>query len=106
MGLALVSTQWHAFIFKYSKNTMFYSRWQQIFLHEFVSLVWLREKGYNCCNANSSTLSYIPKQVNNSDPAVCYCGFEKDVSDEKCRFCPSDLRTRIEASVQKGENLI
>lgn len=37
----------HVFISKYSQNTMFHSRWQQIFLHEFVSLVWLRAKGYN-----------------------------------------------------------
>lgn len=111
MGLALVSTQWkgerpNVFISKYSQNTMFHSRWQQIILHEFVSLVWLRAKGYNCCNANFSTLSYIPKQVSNSDPAVCYCGLEKGISNEKCRFCSSDVRTKIELSVQRGKNLI
>ena len=96
----------HVFISKYSQKTMFHSRWQQIFLHEFVSLVWLRAKGYNCCNANFSILSYIPKQVSNSDPAVCYCGLEKGISNEKCRFCSSDVRTKIELSVQRGKNLI
>ena len=33
----------HVFISKYSQNTMFHSRWEQIFLHEFVSLFWLKE---------------------------------------------------------------
>ena len=71
----------HVFASKYSQSTMFHSRWQQIFLHEYVSLMWLRAKGYNCSSANSSTLSYIPKQMSNSDPAVCYCGLEKGVSN-------------------------
>ena len=65
LGLALNSMEGreakHVFISKYSNNTMFYSRWEQIFLHEFVSLLWLRGKGYNWSNANSSSLSYIPK---------------------------------------------
>jgi len=34
---------------------------------------------------SSSTLSYIPKQVNNSDPAFCYSGLQKEEppTDEK-----------------------
>ena len=95
LGLGLNSMEGreakHVFISKYSQNTMFHSRWKQIFLHEFVSLVWLREKGYNFSNVSSSTLSYIPKQVNNSDPAFCR-GLEKEEpTDEKCRLCSSNL---------------
>ena len=97
----------HVFISKYSQNTMFHCSWEQIFLHEFVSLVWLREKGYTFSNASSSTLSYIPKQVNNSDSAFCYCGLEKEEpTDEKCRLCSSNLRARIELSVRKGKKLV
>jgi len=51
LGLGLNSMEGreakHVFVPKYSNNTMFYSRWEQIFLHEFVSLLWLRGKGYN-----------------------------------------------------------
>jgi hypothetical protein len=37
----------HISISRYSKNTDFKARWEKIFQHEYVSLVWLREKGYN-----------------------------------------------------------
>ena len=110
LGLGLNSMEGreakHVFISKYSNNTMFYSRWEQIFLHEFVSLLWLRGKGYNWSNANSSSLSYIPKQVNNSDPAFCNCGFQKDPTDNNCIICSNNLRAKIEASVKEGKNLI
>ena len=87
------------FISKNSQNTMFHSRWEQIFVHEFGSLLWLRERGYNCSNVNSPILSYIPNQVINSDPAFCYCGLQNEEStDEKCRVCSNNLRTRIESS--------
>ena len=61
LGLGLNSMEGrgakHVFISKYSQNAMFHSRWEQIFLHEFVSLLWFRERGYNCSNVNFSTLS-------------------------------------------------
>ena len=95
------------FISKYNQNTMFHSIWEQIFLHEFISLLWLRERGYNCFNVNSSTLSYIPKQAFNLDPAFCYCGLQKEESThEKYGVCSNNLRTKIESSVKKGENLL
>lgn len=110
LGLALNSMEGreakHVFISKYSNNTMFYSRWEQIFLHEFVSLLWLRGKGYNWSNANSSSLSYIPKQVNNSDPAFCNCGLQKCSTDNKCIICSNSLWAKIEASIKEGKNLI
>lgn len=80
--------------------------WEQIFLNEFVSLLWLRGKGYNWSNANSSCLSYIPKQVNNSDPAFCNCELQKGSTDNKCIICSNSLWAKIEASVKEGKNLI
>ena len=49
IGLNLVEDREakHISISRYSKNTDFKARWEQIFQHEYVSLVWLREKGYN-----------------------------------------------------------
>ena len=50
----------HVFIAKYSRNTNYQNRWEQIFQHEIVSLVWLRERGYNFSKGKVSTLkSYI-----------------------------------------------
>jgi hypothetical protein len=37
----------HVFIRKYSNNTVYQHRWQQIFMHEFVTLIWLRSRGLN-----------------------------------------------------------
>lgn len=96
----------HVFVSKYSNNTMFYSCWEQIFLHEFASLLWLRGKGYNWSNANSSCLSYIAKQVNNSDPTFCNCGLQKGSTDNKCIICSNSLQAKIEACVKEGKNLI
>ena len=97
----------HVFVAKYSNNSMFHSRWEQIFRHEFLSLVWLRGKGYNCSNATSTTTSsYIPKQVCDADPRFCYCGLQKEAAaDDKCRLCSCHLRRKIEISVRERKNL-
>ena len=70
LGLGLNSMEGreakHVFIAKYSKSTNFFSRWEHIFQHEFVSLIWLRERGFNFSNTrskSSSVQSYIPKHV-------------------------------------------
>ena len=38
--------QKHQRIVKYAENTTFQNRWPQIFRHEFVQLIYLREQGY------------------------------------------------------------
>lgn len=100
----------HVFIAKYSKNTNFFSRWEQIFRHEFVSLIWLRERGFNLPSERSDhscAKSYIPKQVSSRDLAYCYCGLQKVcISDIKCRFCADKLRSLIVSSVSSGKNLV
>ena len=70
--------------------------------------MWLRGKGYNWYNANSSSFSYIPKQGNNSDPTFCNCGFQKASTDNKCIICSNSPPAEIEASVtgKEGKTLI
>ncbi|XP_028408827.1 uncharacterized protein LOC114531418 [Dendronephthya gigantea] len=100
----------HVFIAKYSKNTNFVSRWKQIFRHEFVSLIWFRERGFNLPNERSDhscAKTYIPKQVSSGDLAYCYCGLQKVcISDVKCRFCADKLMRLIVSSVSSGKNLV
>lgn len=95
----------HVFIAKYSKNTNFVSRWEQIFQHEFVCL-----RGFNLSNVRSDhscTNSYIPKEVRVGNLAYCYCGLQKAcTSDAKCRFCSDKLRNLIESSVSLGKILV
>lgn len=75
-----------------------------------MSLIWLRERGFNFSNTRSKSScaqSYIPKHVSNGDEAYCYCGLQKvRVTDSKCRFCGDRLRNLIESSVCMGKNLV
>jgi hypothetical protein len=107
LGLGLNSMEGreakHISICRYSKNTNYKKRWEQIFLHEHVSLVWLRERGYNREKPTSTcNLRYIPKRVT-SDPNFCYCGLEKEVlSSLGCCFCTDRLRLVIKEKVEKA----
>lgn len=91
----------HIFISKYSNNTLPKLRWQQIFMHEYISLIWLRERGFNIAKpTNSSGQRYIPKWID--EPGYCYCGMAKAPSVASCFYCSHPLRARIEVSVEEG----
>jgi len=109
LGLGLNSMEGreakHIFISKYSTNTLPKYRWEQIFLHEFVSLLWLRERCYNISKpVKSSHQSYLPKRVVSQSPDVCYCGMAKEVDKEKCYYCSHPLRAKILASIEEGKD--
>ena len=103
MGLGLNTMEGreakHIAIAKYAANTAHKYRWEQVFRHEYISLVWLRAHGYssniNSLSNTSNSLSYIPKRVLNKTPNFCNCGLDKQVSDEVCRFCSHELREKI-----------
>lgn len=103
MGLGLNSMEGreakHIFVSRYSKNSIYQSRWQQIFRHEYISLVWLRERRHDISKpASSYTLSYIPKRaIDNSE--YCYCGFPKVSTASKCKFCLHPLRAGLLSSI-------
>ena len=97
----------HISISKYSKNTIFKSRWEQVFQHEYVSLVWLRQMGYNTEKTASdcdSRYSYIPKRAT-EDPKFCYCGCDKNVESASCRFCCHKLRKVIIEKIEKVKRI-
>ena len=71
----------HIAIRRYCQNTNFHGRWMQIFRHEFVHLIWLREKGYDVRETYKRKEVYVPASVTNGDS--CLCGFDKQV-EEKC----------------------
>jgi hypothetical protein len=96
LGLGLNSMEGreakHVAIYKYAANTAYLYRWEQVFRHEYISLIWLRQQGYNAkIKAPSATRSYIPKRVSSKNPEFCYCGFNKNVSDEFYR-CIKEYR--------------
>ena len=67
LGLNCVSMEGreskHITIGRYSQNTNFSGRWAQIFSHEFVQLIWLREKGFYEEENLQHKQTYIPKRV-------------------------------------------
>jgi len=86
LGLNAVSMEGreakHMAIRRYSQNTNHHARWMQIFQHEFVHLVWLRERGYGGEGISISKQTYVPLRVTNGQS--CFCGFDKGPEEEKC----------------------
>ena len=51
LGLGLNSMEGreakHVSFARNCRNTEFSSRWRQLFMHEYISLLWFRERGHN-----------------------------------------------------------
>lgn len=104
-GLAITSMEGreakHIAISRYSKNTNHGMRWQQIFCHEFLSLIWLRERGYNLDNYIPSKEQYVPNRVTLS--TFCFCGSPKQYVSDTCDYCSHPYRQAILLSCQSGK---
>ena len=109
MGLGLNSMEGreakHISISEFCQNTLYSARWEQIFQHEHVSLIWLRERGFNLSKPPSAQSSYIPKRVIEGHD-YCNCGLERKSPDEACRSCSHHLRHQIQESVRSGRALL
>ena len=90
----------HIAISRYSQNTNYAMRWQQIFRHEFLSLIWLRERDYNLDNYIPSKDRYVPKRVAQNN--FCFCGCPKAEVSEMCGYCSHPHRQAIVLSCQLG----
>lgn len=95
----------HVALQRLSVNTTYQQRWQEIFKHEFVMLIWLPEQGYEPCSYAPSKSVYIPPWVFD-DSSYCYCGLQKaDPTDTSCYFCSDNIFSLIHASVKQGKIL-
>ena len=114
-GLGLNSMQGreakHVKLAKYVENTCNARkslRWWTVFRHEFVCMVWLREKdpysiAYRCEKRNISD-SYIPKRVHDCDDRFCHCGLSKTTTgNQGCEICTSDVMKAIKQTVASGK---
>lgn len=105
LGLNVVSMEGreskHMAIGRYSQNTNFSGRWEQIFRYEFVQLVWLRERGYYAMDNIEYKQTYIPARVTKGES--CFCGFELSPQQQKCSYCSHGYRAQIEESVKLGK---
>ena len=95
----------HIALQRLSVNTTYQQRWQEIFRHEFVMLIWLPEQGYEPCSYAPSKSVYISPRVFN-DSSYCYCGLQKaDPTDTSCYFCSDNIFSLIHKSVKQGKIL-
>lgn len=111
-GLGLNSMQGreakHIKLKQYLANTCSsrkHQQWWTVFRHEYVSLIWLREK--DPCSVvyaggkEKKSDSYIPLRVSEKQIKYCYCGEAKaNPNDEKCQICSSDIMKLVEKSVE------
>ena len=108
LGLNCVSMEGreskHITIGRYSQNTNFSGRWGQIFSHEFVQLIWLREKGFYEEENLQHKQTYIPKRVSNEES--CFCGLEIGPQQQKCHYCSHQYMDQIDKSVKLGKLLV
>lgn len=74
--------QKHQKIKKYAENTTHQKKWELIFRHEFIQLIYLKEKGYDELNYNRKGKCYIPKFVQGSCE---HCGLPLDQT--VCGIC-------------------
>ena len=90
----------HIALAKFTRNTQFSNRWLQVFRHEYVSLVWLRENG---CDENvhkETSGVYIPKRCYSDQ--FCHCGQPKQAHNgKKCSFSAQLRRVVSECVIQR-----
>ena len=94
----------HMAIGRYSTNTNFSGRRDQIVSDEFVQLIWLRERGFYEEDNLQLKQTYIPKRVTNWKS--CFCGFEIGPQEQKCHYCSHKYMDQIEKSVKLGKLLV
>ena len=106
LGLGVLSMEGreakHQAIANYNRNTQYKHRWQQIFQHEFIQLIWLRERGYFVEDNNTYKGKYVPDRT--KEAGYCFCGLDKESNNKHCRYCSHHFRSQIIASVKAGKN--
>ena len=87
--------QKHQIISRYSENTTVKNRWSQIFRHEYIHLIYLRENGFDQLKYYKTANKYIPEHKNGH----CQNCIMKLDSDE-CRLCSRPEFTAIVSRVK------
>lgn len=88
----------HQRLAEYAKNTTFKDRWCQIFRHEYMTLIWLREQNPYRDDYCKTKFKYVPTRCSTDD--FCHCGLLKSSMAAKCKICMSAIMKDINLSVQ------
>ena len=74
---------------RYAHTALYTDRWDYIFRHEYIQLIYLREKGFDQVRYCSKRNVYIPAV----EEGKCDCSLE--LVDSKCIVCDSSLMSSI-----------
>ena len=85
--------QKHQQITKYSKNTTYQNRWADIFRHEYMQLICLRENGFDLKKYQQSKTTYMRKHK----IGLCECSLP--LIDLHCEVCDSDYMVTLRGKV-------
>ena len=91
----------HIALANFTRNTQYSNRWAQVFRHEYVSLIWLRENGCDEILHKNTKNVYIPNRCHTDQ--FCHCGQPKTVNVEKCSFCLEHFRVILSNCVAQGK---
>lgn len=87
----------HQKLATYSKFSLPKERWEKVFLHEHMSLIWLRQRNPYLVKYCKSKVTYIPSRCYLD--TFCFCGLPKILGGSKCKYCQSPLMAEIDACV-------
>lgn len=81
----------------YAEFSLPKDRWEKVFLHEHMSLIWLRQQNPHLVKYSKSKLQYIPKRCCTRE--ICFCGLPKQQDETGLKYCQSPLMAEISACV-------
>ena len=90
----------HIQIAKFASHAHADQRWEKVFQHEYISLIWLRNSDPFSAHYNHSDSSFLPQGLDNVD--TCFCGLKKDPAAVSCDICSQEQIRQIDDSVESG----
>ena len=85
--------QKHQKISMYAENTTVQKRWEYIFRHEFIQLVYLRENGFDTVRYRKRCVRYVPELLDGH----CQCSLK--LKNLKCELCDSAEMSIVASAV-------
>ena len=90
----------HQQLASYASCSLVKHRWEKVFRHEHVSLIWLRQQSPFQDTYKKCKDTYFPQQC--STPEYCFCGMSFGAAGT-CIFCASVLSQEIAACAVAGK---
>ena len=90
--------QKHQMISKYAENSTYQNSWPMIFRHEYIQLIYLREKSYDNVKYTKKSVNYIEKPAK----GFCHiCNLQLKEIEKDCPLCMSSLMTFVKNRLNK-----